>query len=177
MKTLGLVHFHDKQATIFTCIAIGGSTMRIPFYVLMIIVGTATTLFSQEDRDYREYIANRERSPFIVKFSVGTGAAFGGWYGINSEFGITSVSLLAALGATYPNTMVNATSNTTGDISSYQKKCLADRGARLPHCTTNKMASSTLTLLWASISLSSRISRHHHCRYTDVYYPSGYLRA
>jgi hypothetical protein len=84
-----------------------------------IIIGLSLVFacFSQEEQDYQEYLAQKELSPLIVKFGGGTGASYGGWYGVNTEAGFGYVSLIGALGLTMPNTAVHP----QGSLSSYAK--------------------------------------------------------
>lgn len=91
--------------------------MRTICFAVLFTILTGYSAFSQDNKDYQEYLASKETSSTIIKFGAGTGAAFGGWYGVNAEAGIAYVSLLAGVGMTFPNNAVNP----SGDISSNGK--------------------------------------------------------
>jgi hypothetical protein len=86
-------------------------------HAIVIVMSLAFACFSQDEQDYQEYLAQKELSPIILKAGGGTGASYGGWYGVNAEEGFGYVSLVGAFGVTMPNTTVNP----QGSVSSYAK--------------------------------------------------------
>jgi hypothetical protein len=63
-------------------------------YAIIIALSLAFACFSQDEQDYQEYLAQKELSPIILKAGGGTGASYGGWYGVNAEAGFGYVSLI-----------------------------------------------------------------------------------
>jgi hypothetical protein len=120
--------------------------MRIFHYVIMFGFLIAFDGSAQDEQDYKEYLAQKELSPVIVKSGGGIGAAFGGCYGINTEIGFGYVSLLGAVGMTFPNTTVNPRS----PASSYLKPAW-QIGARVYLASSNTKLRPALSVFYGPV--------------------------
>jgi hypothetical protein len=65
---------------------------------------------AQDEEDYSSYGVKEKGVPFLLKTGGGIGAAYGGWFGVNTEVGYGFVSLVGAVGGIYPSRIVKNTS-------------------------------------------------------------------
>lgn len=72
--------------------------------VLFLLCMLTVSAFSQEEADL--YYGIQQNNNFFVKTGFGTGATYGGWWGLGTEVGYGIISLTAGVGKIYANTMV-----------------------------------------------------------------------
>ncbi len=72
--------------------------------VLFLLCMLSVSAFPQKESDL--YYGIQQNNNFFIKAGLGTGANYGGWWGLGTEVGYGIISLTAGVGKIYANTMV-----------------------------------------------------------------------